>query len=441
MQVMHDTETARKEVLILQQRADELQRAVDKRTAELRATIALLRAEVRERARAEAAFQALVTTLEQRLATRTAEVATFFDLTLLAGQAVRLSDVFVEVLPRIIEVTRSDAISVYLLDESRANLQLCGQLNLGASLPPSVQLGQLPLNFRHWIRQPNDPLLTTPFVELTTVPPAFRLPGLPTYLGAQIKVGARVEGVLSCYRAADRGFGVDEVALVAALAEQIGMMLATQQLHQNTRTLAVMEERQRLARDMHDSISQTLYSLAIFAETGREAAQDGDAERLAFSLDNLQQTSLQALREMRLLLYELRPADLEREGLVRALKLRLDAVERHTDLQVSAKLDELTGLDPQTEAELYYIVVESLNNVLKHAAATSVTLELTQADLQVRVRICDDGQGFDPRQTTGGMGLCNIRERAAGLNGALTIDTAPGCGARLEVTIQMKKEK
>ncbi|NTU78409.1 MAG: sensor histidine kinase [Chloroflexales bacterium] len=251
----------------------------------------------------------------------------------------------------------------------------------------------------------------------------------------QIKVGNRVEGVLSCYRATDRGYGVDEVALVTALAEQIGMMLAAQQLRQNTRALAIIEERQRLARDMHDSISQTLYSLALFAQTGREAAEDGDGERLAFSLDNLQQTTLQALREMRLLLYELRPADLQREGLVRALELRLDAVERRTDLQLSAQLDEPVGFDPRAEAELYYIIVESLNNVLKHAAASEVTLLLAQVGQDVRVQVCDDGCGFDVDQRKAGMGLRNISERVARLNGRLELSSTPGGGTRLDVTI------
>ncbi|NWF81814.1 MAG: tetratricopeptide repeat protein [Chloroflexi bacterium] len=414
LQVIHDTATARKEALTFQQRADELQRIVDERTAELRD---------------------LVASLEQRVAARTAEVATFFDLTLLAGQAGDLADVFLQVLPRIIEVTRSDAISVHLLDESRSELHLAGQLNLGAGAAAIGPLKKLPRAFRRWLAQPADPLLSTDLAIFTTLPAAFRALGLQTYLGVQIKVGSRVEGVLGCYRTTDRGYGIDEVALVTALAEQIGMMLAAQQLRQNTRALAIVEERQRLARDMHDSISQTLYSLTLFAQTGLEAAEDGDGARLALSLEKLKKTALQALREMRLLLYELRPADLQREGLVRALELRLDAVEHRTDLQISARLDELTGLDPRAEAELYYIVVEALNNVLKHAAASEVALLLTQVGHEVRVEVCDDGRGFDVDKRRAGMGLRNIAERVARLNGWLELSSTPGEGTRLEVAI------
>lgn len=435
LQVVHDTETARKEALAFQQQADELQRAVEARTAELREAVEQLRTEVRERERAEAAIQELVMTLEQRLATRTAEVATFFDLTLLASQAGRLAEVFVQVLPRIIEVTRSDAISIHLLDESHSELHLAGQLNLGADAAAVEPVKKLPKAFRRWLAQPADPLLTTDITTFTALPTALHALGPQTYLGVQIKIGARVEGVLSCYRATDRGYGIDEVALVTALAEQIGMMLATQQLRQNTRALAIVEERQRLARDMHDSISQTLYSLTLFAQTGLEAAEDGDGARLALSLDKLKKTALQALREMRLLLYELRPADLQREGLVRALELRLDAVEHRTDLHISVQLDELTGLDPRAEAELYYIVVEALNNVLKHAAASEVALLLTQVGHEVRVEVCDDGRGFDVDKRRAGMGLRNIAERVARLNGRLELSSTPGEGTRLEVAI------
>ena len=416
----------------------ELQRTVNERTRELRTVVDLLRTQVRERERAEAAMQEMVASLERRLAARTAEVATFFDLTLLAGQAARLADVFAQVLPRIIEVTRSDAVLIHLFDEDGSELRLAGHLNLAGNLAPPIRLAELAEPLRSWLAQPSDPLLTTSFVTLTTLTPALHALDFQTYLGAQIKVGARIAGVLSCCRSTDRGYGIDEVALVAALAEQLGMMLATQRLRQNTRALAVVEERQRLARDMHDTVSQTLYSLALFAQTGREATEDGDAERLAFSLENLQQTTLQALREMNLLLYELRPANLEQEGLHRALEQRLNTVERRTNVQLSVQIDELAGLDPHAETELYYIAVEALNNVLKHAAANNVTLLLTQDGAQVLVRVCDDGSGFEPAQHMGGMGLRNIADRVARLNGRLSITSARGAGTCLDVAIPLE---
>ncbi|MFN8484692.1 MAG: tetratricopeptide repeat protein [Anaerolineae bacterium] len=440
LQVAYDTEGAKREAAILHTANDRLEQEVHSRTVELSDTVALLQSEIAERERAEAEIRQLVASLEQRVAARTDELATFFDLTLLAGQAGQLSEAFAQALPRILDVMRSQAISLYLLDEDRATLRLVAQLNLPTDWPTTLPFAALSERFRRWMSHPADPLLKLDLAADTSLPMVFREPGFQSYLGAQIQLGARVEGVLSCYRVSDRGFGLDEVALGTALAEQIGMMLATQRLRENAQTMAVVEERQRLARDLHDSVTQSLYSLSLFARAGREAAEDGDAQRLKLSLTELERNSLHALREMRLLLYELRPADLQREGFVRAIHLRLDTVERRAGLKVAVQIGGLPDLSSQVEVELYHIIVEALNNVVKHAAAANVTLRLAEHADRVHLLIRDDGQGFDLERTRGGMGLTNIRERVARLHGELTLVSAPGQGVRLEVVFPYQRE-
>ena len=289
------------------------------RTAELRDTVDLLRSEIGERERAEAEIQEMMVSLEQRLAARTEELAAFFDLILLAGQGVNLPDIFEQALPRIIEVTHSRAVCIHLLDADRTALRLAAQQSLSAEMS---RRDCRPWNcrpaFQRWLQQPNDPLISTALSGMTLLPSALRCPGFQTYLGAQIRIGQRIEGMLSYFRFSDQGFGVDEIALGTALAEQMGMMLEIDRLRADAEAMAVLEERQRLARDLHDSVTQSLYSLSLFSRAGREAAEDGDADRLKHSLTELERNTLHALREMRLLLYELRPADLEQEGLIRA---------------------------------------------------------------------------------------------------------------------------
>jgi signal transduction histidine kinase len=269
----------------------------------------------------------------------------------------------------------------------------------------------------------------------------FRLPEYQTYLGAQIRAGGRTEGVLSCYRFTRRGFGLDEIALVTALAEQMGMVLETHRLRQKAEEMAVLQERQRLARDLHDSVSQSLYSLALFSRAGQEAAADGDPERLRHSLTQLERNTLYALREMRLLLYELRPADLAQKGLIQAVELRLNTVERRVGLQLEVHLDEFPDISPECEVELYHIIVEAMNNIVKHAAATCLTLNMIRADRELQLRIADNGHGFDLSQTTGGLGLRNIRERVTRLNGQISIFSQPGQGTRLEAIIPYPLEE
>ena len=215
-------------------------------------------------------------------------------------------------------------------------------------------------------------------------------------------------------------------------------MLETQRLRQHAQVMAVVEERQRLARDLHDSVTQSLYSLTLFSRAGREAAEDGDTARLRHSLTELERNTLHALREMRLLLYELRPADLEQEGLARAIQLRLDTVERRVGLQIEVHLAELPPLPSSFEVELYHVIVEALNNVVKHAAASRLRVDLGERDGCLHLRIEDDGRGFDPAQRAGGLGLRNIQERVARLHGEIAITSAPGNGTRLEAMIPLE---
>ena len=462
LQVAHDTETSQREAEILRLRAqrlereiieqrkldealqvshDALERQVKARTAELSDAVALLKQEIVERERAEAEIQHMVETLEQRVAVRTEELAAFFDLTLLAGQAVNLNDIFEQALPRIIEVTRSHAICIHLLDADRATLGLAAQQGLSAHDQARLQTVKPWPAFRRWLQQPNDPLASTALPGTMLLPPALRHLGFKTYLGAQIRIGQRVEGVLSYFRFTDQGYGVDEIALGTALAEQMGLVLEIDHLRANAEAVAVLEERQRLARDLHDSVTQSLYSLSLFSRAAREAAEDGDADRLNRSLTELERNTLHTLREMRLLLFELRPADLEREGLIRAIELRLNAVERRVGLQLEVQLDEFPDLPPNYEVQLYHIVVEALNNVVKHAAATRLTLRLTRTNGHLYLQIVDNGRGYDPTQTSGGMGLGNIRERLTRLNSEFAISSEPGGGTRLEAMIPYQAEE
>ena len=447
LKVAHDTARAQQEAEHARLRSAELntlnkqlEQQVAFRTAELTETVAQLQTEIARRKQAETEIRQLAETLEQRVAARTDELATFFDLTLLAGQTPDLLDLFAQVLLRIMEVTHSRAICIHLFDAAHTALEMACQQGLPDDAAARLNRTPLTAAFARWMQQANAPLLTTDLAALALLPPAFRAPGFRTYLGAQIKIGNRVMGLLSCYRFTNRGYGIDEIALVTALAEQLGLMLETQRLRQHTQDIAVIEERQRLARDLHDSVTQSLYSLMLFSRAGREAAEDGDAARLARSLTELEHNTLHALREMRLLLYELRPADLEQEGLTRAIQLRLDTVERRVGLQVEVQLADLPPLPSSFEVQLYHIIVEALNNVIKHAAASRLRLQLDAQDGYLHLRVEDDGVGFDPAQRQGGLGLSNIRERVARLHGALTIMSAPGSGVQLDAVIPYPAE-
>jgi signal transduction histidine kinase len=182
-------------------------------------------------------------------------------------------------------------------------------------------------------------------------------------------------------------------------------------------------------------VSQSLYSLSLFSRAGREAAQDGDMARLEASLAEMERNTLAALREMRLLLYQLRPAGLHQGGLIEAVKLRLNMVEKRVGLKVDLDYDSNLNVPWDIETELYHIIIEAMNNVVKHSAATRIGLHIHNENGSLNLSIIDDGRGFDIAQRGGGMGLDNIRERVNRLNGDLSITSKPGEGTQLKATI------
>ena len=284
-------------------------------------------------------------------------------------------------------------------------------------------------DFERWLQQPNDPLLTTDLGEAALLPAAFRLPGCQTYLGAQVKIGGRAEGLLSCYRFRDRGYGIDEIALVTALAEQIGLMLETQRLRRQAEEMAVLAERQRLARDLHDSVTQSLYSLTLFSRAGREAAADGDTQRLQESLASLEHNTLHALREMRLLLYELRPADLEQRGA--AACAGAAAEYRGTACRAAARRAAGPAACPAAQLRVGPVShhrrgAQQRDQARRRRPCTPALRMRTGGKAAPELVIADDGRGFDPEQNTGGLGLNNMRERAARLHGQISVTSAPG---------------
>jgi signal transduction histidine kinase len=198
-----------------------------------------------------------------------------------------------------------------------------------------------------------------------------------------------------------------------------------------------MEERERLARELHDSVTQSLYSLTLFAEAGCELIRMGELQGAEQHTRRVSEIAQHALKEMRLLVYELRPPVLEQEGLVGALRQRLEAVERRAGVKTRLLADELTDLPAAVEDGLYRIALEALNNALKHAAADSVNVYIRTRGGGIELEVADNGTGFDSDAMggTGGIGLNSMQERAEKLGATLTIGSTPGKGTQVLIRI------
>jgi signal transduction histidine kinase len=270
--------------------------------------------------------------------------------------------------------------------------------------------------------------------------PTFMRQGAPlTLMLAPLQAEGEALGLVGVARPVEPRFDVDEVALLASIAGQVGVVLRTDQLRQAAQQAQVLAERERLARDLHDSVTQSLYGLVTLTEAGLMWAEGRNLEATARTLTRIGQTARQAIREMRLFLHQLRPSILEQEGLVSALELRLAAVEGRADVQTQLLADESLRLPPPVETAFYHIAQEALNNALKHAHASTVIVSLQGVDRRVVLEIADNGRGFDPAQPSrGGMGLGNMRVRAQGIGATLEIVSSPGQGTHVKVLVEVK---
>ncbi len=198
--------------------------------------------------------------------------------------------------------------------------------------------------------------------------------------------------------------------------------------------LAIAQERNRLARELHDSVTQTLYGLTLQAEAANRKLADGQLEAVADYLGFFRESAQQTLLETRLLIFELRPPILDEAGLTIALQTRLEAVESRSGLDYQLDLVEVERLPSQVETGLYRIALEALNNILKHARASHVNLSLQQNGERIRLEIRDDGVGFDSETLPPhGYGLQGMRERAEQLGGSFNLRSEPKVGTTIIV--------
>jgi PAS domain S-box-containing protein len=249
-----------------------------------------------------------------------------------------------------------------------------------------------------------------------------------------LKTKSAVIGVLMALSDRRAAFDQSDCDVLQSLASQAAIAIENAQLYTQARQAAVLEERARLARDLHDSVTQSLYSVTLLAETGRLASGAGDLQTTANTLQRLGEVAQQTLKEMRLLVFELRPPTLDQAGLLGALQQRLDAVEARAGLEQHLLVEGTVVLAAAQEEALYRIALEALNNALKHAAATAVTVQVWADGQGVRLEVADNGRGFDPAQLDGGgMGLVTMRERAESIGAVLEVHSQPGAGTRVVV--------
>ncbi|MET9443202.1 GAF domain-containing sensor histidine kinase [Streptomyces sp. NPDC006610] len=268
-------------------------------------------------------------------------------------------------------------------------------------------------------------------------------PELADFLGLPIRDGDEIIGALflankNCPRPdGGCGFTEDDEELLAILAQHAAIALTNARLYERSRELTIAEERSRLAHELHDAVSQKLFSLRLTAQAAA-ALVDRDPARAKGELQQIAGLAAEAADELRAAVVELRPAALDEDGLVATLRTQIQVLDRAHSAHVTFTARGVRALPAAQEEALLRVAQEALHNALRHSGATRVDVTLDRHGPGAVLRIGDDGSGFEPRTVRRAgrhLGLVSMRDRASGVGGRLTVQSAPGKGTTIEMEV------
>jgi signal transduction histidine kinase len=266
-------------------------------------------------------------------------------------------------------------------------------------------------------------------------------PQMSHFLGVPVRDGDQVLGIIFAANkvsaaAEKRGFTERDEEILSLFAAHAAIALTNARLYERSRELSVMQERSRLARDLHDAVTQKLFSIRAHARAAAvlAAREPVDAQRVRAEIEVVGELGAEAHAELRAVIDGLAPPDLEAGCLAESLRRYAVLAGRAHGVPVAVSAACLPPLSEQVEAALYRVAQEALHNALRHAGASGVKVSLAKTPRQVVLEVSDDGHGFAADAPSGGLGLASMRERAASAGGKLTIrSTRKGTTVRMTV--------
>ncbi|CAL9575227.1 GAF domain-containing sensor histidine kinase [Streptomyces sp. enrichment culture] len=268
-------------------------------------------------------------------------------------------------------------------------------------------------------------------------------PDLADFLGLPIRDGDEVIGALflankNCPRPEGTcGFTEDDEELLGILAQHAAIALTNARLYERSRELTIAEERSRLAHELHDAVSQKLFSLRLTAQAAARLV-DRDPSRAKGELQQVAALAAEAADELRAAVVELRPAALDEDGLVATLRTQVQVLDRAHTARVTFTAHGVRALPAAQEEAVLRVAQEALHNALRHADADRVDVTLERRGAGAVLRVTDDGGGFDPRLVRRAgrhLGLVSMRDRAGGVGGSLDVTSEPGKGTTIEMEV------
>lgn len=382
-----------------------------------------------------AQLQASYSQMEQQVVERSQALAAVNSVAELVNRSVDLQEVLNDALAQVLQVMRFDAGGVYLVDEASQELHLVAQQGVGEAWFKRIETVKVGEGFSGRAVTEGQPLVMDEvprevlLQRFGATDPAFR-----TAASIPLMASGATLGAMFVASAPSRPLTQQDVELLNAIGLQVGVAIENTHLISRQKEAAAVEERQRLARELHDAVTQTLFSASLIAEV-LPRIWDRNPSEARRRLEELRQLSRGALAEMRTLLMELRPTALHDAPLGDLLNQLSEAFTGRVRVPVNLE-QEGSGCDLPGEVKLalYRIAQEALNNVAKHAAASQVWLSLHCTPARAILAVRDNGAGFEPgRAAPSNLGLRIMHERAQAIGATLTVDSEPGEGTEVIV--------
>ncbi len=341
-------------------------------------------------------------------------------------------------------------VNIYLLEPSSGALALKALCLSGQKgvIPVGVPLQVDEESIVGWVAQTGEPILANDVSEDPRYRAVEALRDTKSELAVPVKISNNVIGVLDIESTDVDAFGEADLYTAQTLADQLAVAIENARLYDETRQMAVMEERNRMAREIHDTLAQGFSGIILQLEAA-EQALGSDVPGLQRHLNQARNLARKSLAEARRSVWNLRPQALEQKPLSDAIKQEVDKFSQGTGVRVTFNVSgEKRDLPPEVEAGILRIFQESMTNVRKHAKATEVEVNLRFDDSAAELIVRDNGVGFKPKVTPDGderkksdtFGLISMRERARGLGGTFEVQSQTGKGTLVKIVIPMVKE-
>jgi nitrate/nitrite-specific signal transduction histidine kinase len=367
--------------------------------------------------------------LEKKVADRTRELAILNSIISVANQSLEIPEILEDALNKTVEQMGFDAGAAFRFEMDPSSILLVSHWGLEPALAMDLANRYAVIPQGNAVELPS----TVTIYEIEDTPGQLEQSDIRLLVSVPLSTKGRTLGLFLLGRRAPRQLSSEELSLLSSIGQQVGVAMENARLYEQAEQTAITSERNRLARELHDAVTQTLFSANLIADVIPRIWKRNPEEGLK-DLEELRQLTRGALAEMRTLLLEMRPESLERSDLKSLLTQLAEAFIGRVRVPVSLVIQGDCELTHEVKIVFYRVAQEALNNIAKHSGARQVELQLACQPGQLNLRIQDDGLGFEPDSITPDhMGIAIMRERASSIGASLKIESQVGRGTTVEL--------